>query len=123
MTVTLRDAGGANRLPLVENDTVILRPDYPYMITSDVLLGNDSDLDGDPLQVVRVRSSDAQYGKITQIDDKNWAYFPTRGANGVTEQVRYNVTDDVTGDSSVEGWLSLIIGEPWGTLVLLLAVY
>jgi hypothetical protein len=122
MTVTLRDTGGANHLPLVENDTVILRPDYPYMITSDVLLGNDSDLDGDPLQLVRVRSSDVRHGKVTQIDDKNWAYFPTRGVNGVTEQIRYNVTDDVTGDSSVEGWLSLVIGEADSTLMLLLAL-
>jgi hypothetical protein len=81
------------------------------MISADALLANDTDLDGDPLRVIRVRSTDVQYGKITQIDDVNWAYFPTWGANGVTEQIRYIVTDGVTADSNVEGWLSLVIGE------------
>ncbi|WIA41217.1 hypothetical protein OEZ86_004832 [Tetradesmus obliquus] len=109
MTVTLRDAGAANNPPVAQNDTITIRPDYPYMITSDVLLANDSDLDGDPFRVVRVRSADTQYGKITQIDDVNWAYFPSRGANGVAELIRYTVTDSVTEGSTVEGWLSLVI--------------
>jgi hypothetical protein len=81
------------------------------MISADVLLENDSDVDGDPLRVIRVWSSDAQYGKITQVDDVNWGYFPNRGANGVTEQIRYTVTDGVTEDSRVDGWLTLIIGK------------
>jgi large repetitive protein len=87
------DVAPANDPPVAVNDTAATREDTPVRIA---VIGNDSDLDNDPLAVV---SASAANGSVTINPDGTITYTPNANFNG-TDTVTYTITDGNGGTST-----------------------
>ncbi|WP_339412241.1 tandem-95 repeat protein [Pseudomonas sp. EA_35y_Pfl2_R5] len=88
-TVTVNVAPG-NDAPVAVNDSLIASEDTPITYTANDLLGNDSDVDGDPLTIASVTSGNG--GTAVLNPDGTVTFTPNANFNGVAD-FTYTVTD------------------------------
>jgi hypothetical protein len=87
------------------NDTPVALPDaystdegVALDVAAPGVLGNDSDVDGDPLTAIHVAGSGPAHGSLTLNPDGSFRYTPTTGYSG-PDQFRY-IASDGTADSA-----------------------
>ena len=85
--------GAANDAPVAEDDTASTTEDTA--VTIDVL-GNDTDLDGDPLSVT---SASATNGTVVVAADGSLTYTPEADFNG-TDTITYEISDGAGGTAT-----------------------
>lgn len=90
VTVTVAPA---NDPPVAADDTAATNEDTPVTIG---VLGNDSDVDGDPLVVI---SADADNGTVSINPDGTITYTPAGNFNG-TDTITYTISDGQGGTST-----------------------
>src|SRR5207248_1339691 len=79
VTVTIT-VDAVNDAPVAIGDEWALSEDTPLSIPADGILGNDSDVDGDPLQAVLVQGP--QRGTLTLSSDGSFTYVPEANFHG-----------------------------------------
>ena len=84
------DAG--NDIPVAGDDSFTTLEDSPLTIAASDLLSNDSDSDGDTLQVDSVLVTDPSNGSVTFNDDGTFTYTPNENFFG-TDSFVYSVSD------------------------------
>ncbi|WP_188390231.1 cadherin-like domain-containing protein, partial [Pseudomonas fluvialis] len=98
LTVELRPQGGSYSVVggsslQHENPALVTNEDQSLTISPAVLLGNDSDPDGNPISIVSVQ--DATHGTVTLVDG-NAVFVPEANYNGVAT-FTYTVSDGLGG--------------------------
>jgi Bacterial Ig domain len=88
------DYGDSNKDPVAENETAITARGVPVTVN---VLANDSDPDGDPLEVVGV--TQGANGEVALNDDGTVTYTPAEGFDG-TDSFTYTVDDDHGGQAT-----------------------
>jgi VCBS repeat-containing protein len=88
-TVTIT-VNSVNDAPLATADAVSTPQDNPLVIATATLLGNDTDIDGDPLSVDSV--GNPANGTLTDVGNGSYTYTPNAGFTG-TDSFTYTVTD------------------------------
>ncbi|HEX9870700.1 MAG TPA: Ig-like domain-containing protein [Candidatus Tectomicrobia bacterium] len=86
--------GDKNKAPVAAPDTAITAREVPVTIK---VLANDSDPDGDPLEVVGV--TQGANGEVALNDDGTVTYTPAAGFDG-TDSFTYTVDDDHGGQAT-----------------------
>jgi hypothetical protein len=86
--------GDENKDPIAGDDTAITAREVPVTIN---VLANDSDPDGDPLEVVGV--TQGPNGEVALNDDGTVTYTPAEGFDG-TDSFTYTIDDDHGGQST-----------------------
>ncbi|MGH8065860.1 MAG: Ig-like domain-containing protein [Candidatus Entotheonellia bacterium] len=87
------DYGDRNKDPVADNETAITAREVPVTINA---LANDSDPDGDPLEVVGV--TQGVNGEVALNDDGTVTYTPAKGFDG-TDSFTYTIDDDHGGQA------------------------
>lgn len=87
-----------NRAPMAVDDLVIGDEDMPLLIPASLLLANDSDPDGDPLQIVSVSNPSARGGTVT-FDGTRVIYVPPPNFNG-PDTFTYTISDGRGGTAT-----------------------
>ncbi len=90
--VTVEPATIENNPPVTEDDTAITNQDAPVVID---VLANDSDPDGDPLEV---QSATSPNGDVTINDDGTITFNPTPGFSGPAD-ITYVASDGLGGET------------------------
>ena len=93
-TVTIA-VTGTNDAPVATHDTATTREDTPVTFN---VLGNDTDVDGDPLSVTSA-SVDPAKGSVTVNPDGTLTFTPAANVNGPVE-VTYTINDGKGGQST-----------------------
>ena len=88
------DYGDRNKDPIAENETAITAREVPVTIN---VLANDSDPDGDPLEVVGV--TQGANGEVAVNDDGTVTYTPVAGFDG-SDSFTYTIDDDHGGQAT-----------------------
>jgi hypothetical protein len=88
------DYGDRNRDPLATADTAITAREVPVTIK---VLANDSDPNGDPLEVIGV--TQGANGEVALNDDGTVTYTPAEGFDG-TDSFTYTIDDDHGGQAT-----------------------
>jgi Bacterial Ig domain len=88
------DYGDENKDPIAGADTAITAREVPVTITA---LANDSDPDGDPLEVVGI--TQGANGEVALNDDGTVTYTPAEGFDG-TDSFTYTIDDDHGGQAT-----------------------
>lgn len=86
-----------NDVPVATSESYSVSPSTPLAVAAPGLLSNDSDIDGDPLQVVLVTGP--SFGSIVIAADGSFVYTP-QGVPFETDSFSYRVTDG-QGNSNV----------------------
>src|SRR3989449_5947853 len=94
----------ANDAPVAGDDAATTEEDHPVTLTAAALLGNDADVDGDPLRVLTV--GEAQNGLTRVNPDGSVTYTPGFDFAG-TDQFTYMVSDGHGGNAT--GTVSLTV--------------
>lgn len=94
LALTGCDYGDRNRDPLAAADTAVAAREVSVTIK---VLANDSDPDGDPLEVVSV--TQGANGEVAPNDDGTVIYTPTEGFDG-TDSFTYTIDDDHGGQAT-----------------------
>jgi len=87
ITITVTNV---NRAPVAANDTNSTAEDTPLTITAPGVLGNDSDVDGDPLTAVLIASPTK--GTLTLNANGSFTYTPNANYNG-SDSFTYKASD------------------------------
>ena len=97
-----------NQAPNAEDDGIFdTRGEIPIRISPALLLENDSDADGDNLQIVNI--GQGANGSVSLDQDNNIVYTAESGFIG-NDQFEYIITDGTDTDSAI---VSVIVGEPF----------
>ena len=80
-----------NDAPVGEADGYTTPEDTPLTVTAPGVLANDTDVDGDTLQVLNWQATTA-HGSVTMQDNGSFTYTPNANYNG-TDSFTYTVTD------------------------------
>ena len=90
---------GGNTAPAPQDDALSTLPDTQLVISTEDLLGNDEDANGDTLSIVSV--GPAANGTLTDNGDGTWTYQPNAGYTGA-DSFSYTVSDGTdTSDATV----------------------
>ena len=95
-TVTIT-VTSVNDSPVANNDTYGTNEDTVLNVPAPGVLGNDADVEGDPLTAIKV--SDPLYGSVTLNADGSFTYTPNANFNG-NDSFTYKANDGTT-DSNV----------------------
>ena len=87
----------ANDAPVAGDDAATTKEDHPVTLTAAALLGNDADVDGDPLRVLTV--GEAQNGLTRVNPDGSVTYTPGLDFAG-NDQFTYTVSDGHEGNAT-----------------------
>jgi len=87
----------ANDAPVAGDDAATTEEDHPVTLTAAALLGNDADVDGDPLRVLTV--GEAQNGLTRVNPDGSVTYTPGLDFAG-NDQFTYTVSDGHEGNAT-----------------------
>jgi len=89
MTVTI-DVGAVNDTPTADDDAYVTDEDVPLTVAASGVLGNDGDVDGDPLTASV--TSGAGHGSVELTADGSFTYTPDPHFNG-TDSFGYRAND------------------------------
>ncbi|MBW3670795.1 MAG: tandem-95 repeat protein, partial [Acidobacteria bacterium] len=103
VTVTL-NVTAANDAPVAVADSYTGTEDTTLTIAAPGVLGNDSDVDGDPLTAVL--DATVSNGTLTLNADGSFSYTPAAGFNG-TDSFSYHANDGVAGSNVVTVTLNI----------------
>ncbi len=93
------DVAAVNDGPVAGNIDLSTEEDTAITFTSEQLLANSSDVDGDSLSVSAV-SVESEFGTINENNDGSWTFTPTENYNGNDVPVSFTVSDGTTADSA-----------------------
>ena len=96
-TVTIT-VTGVNDSPVAQNDTYNTPEDTDLNVLAPGVLGNDNDIDGDPLTAVLV--SNVTHGTLTLNPDGSFSYTPDSNYTG-TDTFTYKANDGTTDSNMV----------------------
>ncbi len=98
-TVTIT-VNAVNDNPVAVADTYAPTEDTPFTVTAPGVLGNDSDVDNDPLTAVHVTGSGPTHGTLTLQSTGDFTYTPDLNFNG-TDQFSYYARDGQANSNTV----------------------
>jgi hypothetical protein len=99
-----------NRNPIAVADTYTTRPNQTLNVAAPGLLGNDSDPDGDALNV-SVLNVTGLKGTISPYADGHFSFTPTAGFVGTTS-FSYTISDGVGGRSTATATINVVNSAP-----------
>ncbi|HPU81740.1 cadherin-like domain-containing protein, partial [Accumulibacter sp.] len=99
-----------NRNPIAKADTYTIRPNQTLNVAAPGLLGNDSDPDGDALNV-SVLNVTGLKGTITPYADGHFSFTPTTNFAGTTS-FTYTISDGVGGRSTATATINVVNSAP-----------
>jgi hypothetical protein len=99
-----------NRNPIAKADTYTTRPNQTLNVAAPGLLGNDSDPDGDALNV-SVLNVTGLKGTITPYADGHFNFTPTTNFAGTTS-FTYTISDGVGGRSTATATINVVNSAP-----------
>jgi hypothetical protein len=99
-----------NRNPIAKADTYTTRPNQTLNVAAPGLLGNDSDPDGDALNV-SVLNVTGLKGTITPYADGHFNFTPTTNFAGTTS-FTYTISDGVGGRSTATATINVVNSVP-----------
>jgi VCBS repeat-containing protein len=91
MTVNIT-VNPVNDAPVGNTDTYTTDEDTPLTVPAPGVLGNDTDVDNDPLTVVYDAANGPQYGALELNEDGSFTYTPNANFHG-TDSFQYSVTE------------------------------
>ncbi|MBK8578055.1 MAG: cadherin-like domain-containing protein [Candidatus Accumulibacter sp.] len=100
-----------NRNPIAKADTYTTRPNQTLNVAAPGLLGNDSDPDGDALNV-SVLNVTGLKGTITPYADGHFNFTPTTNFAGTTS-FTYTISDGVGGRSTATATINVGTACRW----------
>jgi lysophospholipase L1-like esterase len=102
-----------NRAPVAQNDSANTTVQNPITIN---VLGNDSDLDGDPLTISGFDSRSAGGGTVILNANKTLTYTPTATFSG-NDSFSYSISDGKGGTSSATVSVAVAASPPSGSKI------
>jgi VCBS repeat-containing protein len=97
-TITLNVTNTNNDAPVATADSYTLNEDHTLNVTAPGVLGNDTDIDGNPLTATLV--SGVAHGTLTFNADGSFTYVPNANYNG-SDSFTYKVNDGTADGNSV----------------------
>lgn len=86
-----------NNSPIANPDKLVFLPDEEISINEDSVLYNDSDPDGDDLQILIYKTL---YGGLLQLNDGSYNYIPSKEYDYSSDTAYYILSDGYDSDSS-----------------------
>jgi len=99
-----------NRNPIAKADTYTIRPNQTLNVAAPGLLGNDSDPDGDTLNV-SVLNVTGLKGTLSPYADGHFSFTPTTNFAGTTS-FTYTISDGVGGRSTATATINVVNSAP-----------
>ena len=99
-----------NRNPIAKADTYTIRPNQTLNVAAPGLLGNDSDPDGDTLNV-SVLNVTGLKGTLSPYADGHFSFTPTTNFAGTT-RFTYTISDGVGGRSTATATINVVNSAP-----------
>lgn len=103
----------SDEAPEATEDWIGTLLDTARLITTETLVANDSDPDGDTLSVII--QSQPEYGTLTYAGDGTWIYEPAAGFSG-WDSFTYVATDGMKRSEPVTVWIKVAVSLPTHTL-------
>ncbi|MEF8714266.1 MAG: cadherin-like domain-containing protein [Accumulibacter sp.] len=95
-----------NSAPVARNDSYSIRPNQALNVAVPGLLANDSDADGDPLNVTLVNVTGLQ-GTLSPFADGHFSFTPTTGFAGTTS-FTYTIGDGLGGSATATATINVV---------------
>ncbi|RPG64686.1 MAG: OmpA family protein [Flammeovirgaceae bacterium TMED290] len=110
----------SNSLPSAKPDKLVYLENEEILINEDSVLLNDSDTDGNPLEILIYKTV---YGSVLQQDDGTYKYYPSNEFEYSSDTLFYILSDGYGSDSSYIVLNKLEIGTELSQVIDLKSIY